>query len=725
MIIAVGLVAQPTRPQPPVPADTVRRPQQPGDTLRRPARPDTVRTKRDSVTVAAPAAVDTTRRAGIDSVRGVPDTLKTRVRRDSIQAPIARAEVPNDIGVGPLYRWTRDSVLTTGAINLSDLLERVPGVTMFRSGWIASAQTAAYLGDATRVRVFRDGVELDALDPRAGGVRDVGDIQLANIDEVTIERAAGELRVHLRTWTVRNTTPYTRVDAFTGDEDTNLYRFFYGRRFGSGFDAQVGVQQFGTGSRNRRVGGGGTVLDALARVGWARGLWSVDATLNRLDRSRDPTLRFEDQQEVLPNFESRRNDTQLRIAYGDPDGRGPWLQAIANAASQRLATTALLSLDTTFAPTPPVNVVVSVDTLRADSTFSRRQYVLTGGYRLGGVRLSATDRLRTVAGEMLNSPAVRASYDSRLFSVSVFGEKGAVGGLVVDSALVPRVHRRIQQRRVEGGTVDSVITKTTDVPGGVALPPWRASRVDVSARLSPLPWFSLLGSASRESRTLPGLAPHDTGTAVDTVASSKGATTLRLEAALRLGRMWLSGGVVRRGADTVPPLRTYGCLTLPAGGCERAIAAADSTAATGVTFGARGPVWKDVYVDLGGLAWSQAGGAYRPQLQLRSEVGVLTNWLGRFPSGNFGFKFAAIDEYRSRVRFPITPAPNTEGALLCDLEVCAPAANVLTLQLEIRIQSGVLSYQLRNALNRPYEVVPGLRMPGPINYYGVRWTFWN
>jgi hypothetical protein len=46
-------------------------------------------------------------------------------------------------------------------------------------------------------------------------------------------------------------------------------------------------------------------------------------------------------------------------------------------------------------------------------------------------------------------------------------------------------------------------------------------------------------------------------------------------------------------------------------------------------------------------------------------------------------------------------------------------------QLEIRILRGVLNYQLRNALNRRYELVPGLRMPGAINFYGLRWEFAN
>jgi hypothetical protein len=676
------------------------------------------------VTVGLPAGADSSRRARIDSVRGVADTLKTKVRRDSIQSPIARAEAPNTLVVGAPYRWTRDSVLTSGATNLGDLLERVSGVTMFRSGWLASAQTATYLGDGTRVRVFRDGVEIDALDSRTGGIRDVADIQLANIDELTIERAAGEIRVYIRTWTVRNTTPYTRVDAFTGDEDTNLYRFFYGRRFGSGFDAQVGVQQFGTGSRNRRTGGGGNTLDALARVGWAKKQWSVDAVYNRLDRDRDVTTTFTDQDSVLPRYETRRNEGYVRIAYGDPEGTRPWLQAIASTASQRLTGTASDSVVQTRSGT---GVVTSSDTLfGADSAASRRQYVLAGGYNLGPIRLSATDRVRVMEGRTYNTPSARAWFDTPFLSVSAYAERGAVGGFVVDTAFLPQ---RRERTLTKTGGGDSVVVDFVPVGGVVGAPPSRTTRVDLSARLSPLPWFSVLGAVSRDSRTFYA-AHQDSGAAVkvlpvDTLASGFGVTTVRLEAALRLGRMWLSGGVIRKGADTLPPLRVYECVKVVGNPCQRPEGRRDS-AATALIVGARGPVYKDVYVDIAGTGWNRSGDPYRPQYQLRSEVGVLTNWIRRFPSGNFGFKFAVIDEYRSRVRFPVAPVEVEDPtASICASELCAPSSNVLTAQLEIRIQNGTLSYQFRNALNRDYDLVPGIRMPGPINYYGVRWTFWN
>jgi hypothetical protein len=263
--------------------------------------------------------------------------------------------------------------------------------------------------------------------------------------------------------------------------------------------------------------------------------------------------------------------------------------------------------------------------------------------------------------------------------------------------------------------------------------PTLATRFDVSGRLSPLSWLALLGSVSREQRQLysPVVGTDTPSTIGYTKVQYPGVLTTRLEAAVRYHRLWLSGGVIRRGVDTLVAPSVYECLRPPdSSSCAQPRGESDSSetarGATGVIFGARGPVYKDVYLDITGTGFKRSDAAYRPQYQLRGEIGVQTNWLSRFPSGNFGFKSAFIDEYRSRVRFPThIDSTAASGLPLCDLQPCAAPSNVLTFQLEIRIQTGTLSYRFSNALNRAYETVPGMRMPGPVSYYGVRWTFWN
>jgi hypothetical protein len=145
--------------------------------------------------VEGPVA-DSAARASKDSVRGIPDTLRTPpVRRDSVQPALTRAELPTGVAAGPAYRFRGDTVLATGALTVLDLIERVPGVSGFRSGYLASVQTAAYNGDFRRVRLFRDGVEIDPIDPRTGNVHDLVDLPVWQAEEVSVEQAAGEVRV--------------------------------------------------------------------------------------------------------------------------------------------------------------------------------------------------------------------------------------------------------------------------------------------------------------------------------------------------------------------------------------------------------------------------------------------------------------------------------------------------------------------------------------------------
>jgi hypothetical protein len=134
----------------------------------------------------------------------------------------------------------------------------------------------------------------------------------------------------------------------------------------------------------------------------------------------------------------------------------------------------------------------------------------------------------------------------------------------------------------------------------------------------------------------------------------------------------------------------------------------------------RGPVYKDVRLEVNGLAWDAAS-LYRPQYQLRAELRLETQWLSRFRTGNFGLIFAVTDEYRSRTPF----LPAVAGDSAAAEGTFAPAFNTLGALLEIRIQQATVSYQVRNALNREFEYVPGIRAPRPLSFYGVRWNFFN
>ena len=592
----------------------------------------------DTVRVAVPARADTVP-ADADSARRAP-----RVRADTIKRPLARAESPRADDPAAYWRWDRAALYASGALDLLDLLERVPGLTGFRAAWVGSPGAAAYLGDGARVRLFYDGIELDPLDARTGGVVDPVLAQLWTLEDVVIERSAAEVRVFMRTWRVDRTAPSTRTDISTGDLATNTFRGFFGRRFGGGEALQAGFQQFST-SRSR-YGGDNDALELMVRAGVARGRWKADAFVNRARRTRsaianvDP-LTLQRTGAGLAGEEATYTTAYVRGGYGDP-GAGLWAQATAASlgfkeSTPRASATGSGSID------------LPADT--ADTSASRAQYVIAGGYTRGGAAVSLTGRARVVGdGGVGKSLAGRASYQRGFFSSTGYVERTSVDGL------------------------------------------WRA---ELLARVAPFNRFALSGAVSQ-------LVYEEEAYTGDEDAR----TTLaaRGEAAVRLGGLWLGGGVVARDAKPVSALAVFD---------RTAVGAADAQA-TGVIGTARGRLFRAVQIDAYGISW-EASGPYRPRYQTRTQVYLQTALRNRFPSGNFGLLASIVHDYRSTVVFPLAASAPATPARVQSLGGL----------LEIRIVNAVLSYQVRNATNLRNQYVPFFQAPNLTSVYGVRWEFLN
>ena len=597
-------------------------------------------------------ARDTTRaphdtsRAGTDTTRhpAIPlpsDTTRdtTKVPRDTIKAPLAHAERPLLLGVGSQYHWDRDSIFSSGADNLLDLLSTIPGVTVFRSGWLASPQYAAYLGDPGRVRVFLDGVELEPLDQRAGGVLDMSEAQLWSLEDVSVERGADELRVYLRSWSVRRTTTSTRIDVETGDQGTNLYRAFYGKRYGNGLAFQLGGKQWGTAS-NPAIGGGDE-LALMGRLGWARGPWSIDAFATRSSLSRDEQdPQLADATGGVPAEDRTRTDAYVRAGYGDPDA-GAWAQLMAAVEK--------FDEHTPFRPSPLT--FAAADT--ADTVTSGTQYIATGGLTRWGLRLSAAERFHVLEHRSFNSLSARIAYERPSLAVSLFAD-------------------------YRGGD-----TTSTE---------------EASARWTPFGRVTVTGALTRR---------HGSANGVSTSATY----AMRGEAGLRLGQLWMSGGVMRRDAEVVPGLIAY----------DPTFASALSSSGSAIFGTLRGKVYQDIGFNLTATRWN-ADGYYRPQLQSHEEVYLDTKWLHRFPSGNFGFFGSVAHEYRGNVIFPgigTTESPDGGGQI-------AVYNHVLLTRVEVRILDAVIFFHSMYGISPPiFEYVPGFLQPRQRLLYGVRWQFWN
>ena len=414
------------------------------------------------------------------------------VRRDTIQAPFGRSVGTRTADIGPQYEWNREEMFASGALNLAELIERVPGLTTFRTGWVASPKFGAVNGDLNRIRVYYDGIEMDNLDPKSGALLDLNTIELWALENVQMERFANELKIHLRTWRVERTSPTTRTDVFTGDENTQYYRGYYGKRFGSGFGLQLGGQHFST--RAARLGGGGDALSFMGRIGIARRNWSLDAFALQRGSSRtlQPTFSVTDGLS-LPAYDGNHNLAYVRAAVGNAGG-GPWMQLIAShmrfsdrsphitpaeASSQRLVA------DTT------------------DTTTSRVQYVAAAGFSRGPFRASVQDRVRAFDDEVYHTPAGRVSVGGRLGVVNLYAESNEF-----TRATRADVIARFTPVSFLAFAGSYSFSEQFDSVGVNAPPPWNAARLEAGIKLLK-PWL-IGGFITRDTAILAGPVMVDT-----------------------------------------------------------------------------------------------------------------------------------------------------------------------------------------------------------------------
>lgn len=421
-------------------------------------------------------------------------------REDSVAGALPQSEVPFLTEAGMSHRWNRDSLFSSGALTLADFLDRVPGLSTLRARFYLAPQVAAYNGDLSRVRLFLDGIELEALDPRGGGVPDLSQFPLAALEELVIERGANELRLLMRSWRGPDrTTAQTRADVYTGDNRSNTFRGYLARRAQNGFAFQALLQQRST--DDRRLGGDGDATTIFTRLGVIKTNWSLDATLLRVRTTQQQLNIFNvdsylNTGRAIPNYDIVQRDAYLRFATGDVN-HGPWLQLVA-ASRQSVEKTAQRAADLTNG--------FAADA--ADTTRTSTQYVASLGWSSAHARFSATNRLRLVDGERLNHPSVRVGFDLGRAAISAYAERNPFD---------------------------------------------KVTRGDAFVRLQPVSWFAVTGAASYGT-TGSTLLPVDS-TSVKEEVFFPVAKAARGEVAIRLGHLWLQGGgVVRDSAVLRAPI---------------------------------------------------------------------------------------------------------------------------------------------------------------------------
>lgn len=192
--------------------------QEPPDTV--PVAADTVRAESADSAAAQPPS-----EASGDSLVAIPPDSLYRVLPRMTQGAPARPESGVTV-------WNRQDLLANRALTLTELLAQEPDLLPLRFGDMGAPQAVVGAGlVGGRVRVFSDGYELL---PLSGANPALERISIGGLERVRVERGGGELRIHLTSLEPFDSRPMSRVEAGTGDLDTNIFRgtFIHPRALG-------------------------------------------------------------------------------------------------------------------------------------------------------------------------------------------------------------------------------------------------------------------------------------------------------------------------------------------------------------------------------------------------------------------------------------------------------------------------------------------------------------
>jgi hypothetical protein len=182
-------------------------------------------------------------------------------------------------------------------------------------------------------------------------------------------------------------------------------------------------------------------------------------------------------------------------------------------------------------------------------------------------------------------------------------------------------------------------------------------------------------------------------------------SAISFRAALKIRDAWVSGGMIRNSAATVPAPVLL----------DTAMRAAPAAEGQGWVVSVTTPVWRGWNASTDVVSWNGAV-AFRPQTQARTRLWFASDFAERFPQANFHLLAALTHEYRSQFYVPKGFDP---------LGQKTPGWSAFGTLLEIRIASAIITWDYRNMSGLNYETFPGYLMPRITSVYGIRWEFWN
>jgi TonB-dependent receptor-like protein len=176
------------------------------------------------------------------------DTVNTTTRFLKEQEQVvARVPVLPTLGIeGPQPALTRivfnrDSIESGHASTVGDLLTQVPGVYLWRGGYIGRPELVNYHGRGNAsAEYYLDGVPYVPAGPDSLAV-DPALFSLSLLDRIEVEPWPGQLRVYLFTRRHDRLAPRSRIAVARGDNDFARYEAELERRFRNGLGFSLGA----------------------------------------------------------------------------------------------------------------------------------------------------------------------------------------------------------------------------------------------------------------------------------------------------------------------------------------------------------------------------------------------------------------------------------------------------------------------------------------------------
>ncbi len=155
--------------------------------------------------------------------------------QEGVRIPVLQH--PGAQGPGPALTrvvFNRDSIEWGHAVTVGDLLAQIPGVYLWRGGFIGRPEPVNYQGrGATSAEYYLDGLPYVAAGVDSIGV-DPALFSLSFLDRIEVERWPGAIRVELYTRRHDRRAPRSRLGIARGERNFARYEAELERRFASG-----------------------------------------------------------------------------------------------------------------------------------------------------------------------------------------------------------------------------------------------------------------------------------------------------------------------------------------------------------------------------------------------------------------------------------------------------------------------------------------------------------